>query len=326
MGAVYEAVERDTGREVALKVISFKKGASPDTHRRQLERFSREARTMAAADHPRLVRFLEQGDVDGRPYFTMELIKGTTLRDRLRFQGTLSVPELRRIAVELCEALDHMHGRGVVHRDVKPDNVMLMPDGTARLMDFGIAIQLGEQDAAAPGGFEGSPAYMSPEQVLGRAVDGRTDIYSLAVTLYEAATGHRAFAGENIAAITHQVVNSYPAPPAGLPSSLQGVLMRAMAKDPSTRYPVAREMAEDIVLGRIPNLTFNPVQGVQPEFILPRTPAAAPPQRSQCHPARPAAGRCTACGSAICIACLVELHTGGIYCRTCVLPPPPPPG
>lgn len=320
MGAVYEAVDRDTGGEVALKVIAFKKNSSPESRKRQLERFGREARALAMVEHPRLVRFFEQGEIEGRAYFTMELVRGTTLRDRLQFQGALSVPELRRLGVQLCEALDHMHGRGVIHRDVKPDNVMLMPDGGARLMDFGIAMVAADQQSSLPGGFEGSPAYMSPEQVSAQAVDFRTDLYSLSVTLYEAATGARAYAGDSIAAITHRVVHEYPPPPAGLPASLQAILMRAMAKDPNSRYGSAAEMARDILEGRTPIVAIDPVGGAAgpPQFVLPSSQPRTVP--SACHPVRPAVGRCGNCGLVVCAGCLVELANRGVYCRGCAFP------
>ena len=258
MGLVYEAFDPVEDTEVALKVMAVNPGASPDSRRRQLERFQREARALSALSHPNVVHVLDAGEVEGRHYFSMELVRGTNLRDRLQFQGPLSVPEIVRLALDVCGALEHIHAAGVVHRDVKPDNIMLMPDGSAKLMDFGIAQIMTEADSAPPGGFQGSPAYMSPEQVAGIGVDYRTDIYSLAITLYEAATGRRAVEGDSIPSITHRVVHEYPPAPVGLPPFLQGILMRALQKDPGHRYQSATIMAEDVWNGRMPSASVQP--------------------------------------------------------------------
>lgn len=252
MGLVYEAYDPVQDQEVALKVMAINPGASPDSRKRQLERFQREARALALLSHPNVVQVLDRGEIEGRHYFSMELVRGTNLRDRLQFQGPLSVPEIVRLSLDLCSALEHIHAAGVIHRDVKPDNVMLLPDGSARLMDFGIAQIITEAASAPPGGFQGSPAYMSPEQVSGLGVDYRTDLYSLGITIYEAATGRRAVEGDSIPVITHRVVHEYPAPPVGLPPFLQGILMRALQKDPAHRYQSAAVLAEDIHLGRMP--------------------------------------------------------------------------
>jgi serine/threonine protein kinase len=269
MGVVYEARDTESVADVALKVIALAPGLSAETRRRQEERFDREAAALAQLDHPRVVRLLDRGEVDGRRYFVMELVAGTTLRDRLQMQGALSVAELVRLGIEMGHALDHVHQRGIVHRDVKPENIMLLPDGGAKLMDFGIARLVLEQETAASSGFQGSPSYMSPEQVAGLRVDGRSDLYSLAVTLYEAATGRRAVEGDSIPAILHKVAHEYPPPPAGLPPALQAILMRAMAKDPGQRYVRGAELADDIREGRMPAQTFSPIAPPPPGFAPP---------------------------------------------------------
>jgi serine/threonine-protein kinase len=296
MGLVYEAFDPVEGTEVALKVMAVNPSATPDSRRRQLERFQREARALAALSHPNVVHVLSSGEVEGRHYFSMELVRGTNLRDRLQFQGPLSVPEIMRLALDLCAALEHIHAAGVVHRDVKPDNIMLMPDGSAKLMDFGIAQIVGEAASAPPGGFQGSPAYMSPEQVAGLGVDYRTDIYSLAITLYEASTGRRAVEGDSIPVITHRVVHEYPPAPVGLPPFLQGILMRGLQKDPGHRYQSAAIMAEDVQNGRMPSApvpapppAYTPPErtylGVAPEPPTPDYyPAPTPAESSQFSP------------------------------------------
>lgn len=346
MGVVYEAQDPDLGCDLALKVITLKSGASPESRQRQVERFSREARALAQITHPHVVRLIDRGEIGGQAFFTMELVRGTTLRDRLQFEGSLSLTELLRLTLEMCGVLDHLHQNGVVHRDVKPDNIMLMPDGSSKLMDFGIAMLLFEDNQATTGGFEGSPAYMSPEQVAGRPVDGRTDIYSLAVTIYEAATGKRAFDGDSIAAITQKVVQEYPAPPAGLPLHFQAILMRALAKNPNHRYQRASELAADLRAGRMPYVQrvanpsgtgeapsavyFGAGSSLAPSIPLPSTPSTtltAPPPaaavlpdgRYACrqHPGRPAALQCSTCGQSICYTCMLEVPNRGIVCRGC---------
>jgi serine/threonine-protein kinase len=309
--------------------------------------------------HPGVVHLYDQGEVRGRHYFAMELVRGTTLKDRVQMQGPLSVAELTRLTLEMCEALAHVHEHGVVHRDLKPENIMLMSDGSARLMDFGIAQMIGGSAAAATGGFQGSPAYMSPEQVQGKPVDRRSDIYSLGITLYEAATGRRAVEGETIPVIAHQVANEFPPPPTGLPQFLQVVLMRALTKDPEKRYQYASEMAADIraaqaglPLSRRPGASAPPPP--EPEHAAPAPaylgslpekdpvamaqavtattapslgefagnliPPTPPPPACRAHAGAASTALCTQCRSPICYTCLVETPTRGIICRGCAYP------
>jgi serine/threonine-protein kinase len=354
MGVVYEARDPALGADVALKVMTVSPTASEESRSRQVERFCREAQSLAQLSHPHVVRLLEQGEAAGRPYFAMELVRGTTLRDRIQFQGPLSVAELTRLALELCDALDHLQLRGVVHRDLKPENIMLLPDGSAKLMDFSVARLVLEQSTAASSAFQGSPAYMSPEQVAGLPVDGRSDIYSLAITLYEAATGRRAVEGDSIVNIAHRVTSEYPSPPPGLPVPLQAVLMRALVKDPARRYARASEMAEDIRHGRLPNppsasgavnLSYPeaPPAYLGAEDVAPPAPVAAPlprlpsaeettlmsppapgePPRAPCrlHPAIGGVASCSRCGYPVCYTCLLEVPGGGIICRACAFGP-----
>lgn len=328
MGVVYEAEDPEGGDEVALKVLSLAPNAGPEARRRRVERFYREAQALAHLRHPGVVRLFEQGEVSGRHFFTMELVRGTTLRDRIQMAGPLSVADLVRLAVEMCEALDHIHSRWVVHRDVKPENIMLLPGGSSKLMDFGVAITLTPDGSPPTGsGFEGSPCYMSPEQVTGQPVDGRSDLYSLGVTLYEAATGRRAVQGDTIPAIIHQVVNEFPPPPGGMPVYLQAVLMRALAKNPAHRYARASQMAEDLrAAARAGGTTPSPTRPLQtgqraappPLFpAAPRSAATGAADRCRMHPAAPSVGFCQRCGSPMCYGCLVEVPGRGALCRTC---------
>lgn len=294
MGVVYEAHDLSQGIDVALKVMAGTPGTT-EQRRSQQRRFDREAKVLARLNHPRVVRLFEQGQLNGRHYFAMELVRGTTLRDRLRFQGPLSGPEVTRLALELCDALEHLRFHEVVHRDIKPENLMLLPDGSVMLMDFGVAWAGSESEgtSSCATGFQGSPSYMSPEQVAGHPVDHRSDIYSLAVTLYEAATGRRAVEGESIPEITHKVATEYPLPPAGLPPFFQTILLRAMAKDPASRYSTAAELASDLRAGRTPILGPMPIVAPQPAAIpvvasMPRTfLGAAPDEVTAASPLMP---------------------------------------
>lgn len=350
MGVVYEARDPSNGVEVALKVMSPPSRKSKDAEKRQFERFGRESRALSGLNHPNVVHLTERGEIGGRPYFCMELVRGSTLKERLHQQGPLSLPELVRLAQELSSALDYIHSHGVVHRDVKPENIMMQPEGSAKLMDFGVAQLLSFEDLTSLGGFHGSPAYMAPEQVAGGLVDARTDVYSLGITLYEAATGRRAVEGDSIPVIVQKVAREYPTPPAGLPLYFQAILMRAMAKDPAHRYQRAGEMADDLRMGRIPEVTFSPIAAPAPPPVpqelqqptagsvyfgspIPNPPAfatgaavaPAPPAvatRIACpeHPYATSVASCTRCGRPICNGCLVELPQSIILCRNCAFP------
>jgi serine/threonine-protein kinase len=352
MGVVYEARDPSNGVEVALKVMSPPSRKTKEAEKRQQERFGREARALSGLNHPHVVHLSERGEIGGRPYFCMELVRGSTLKERLHQQGPLSLPELVRLAHELSGALDYIHSHGVVHRDVKPENIMLQPDGRAKLMDFGVAQLLSFEDLTSLGGFHGSPAYMAPEQVAGGLVDARTDVYALGITLYEAATARRAVEGDSIPVIVQKVAREYPPPPPGLPLYFQAILMRAMSKDPAHRYQRAGELAEDLRMGRIPEVTFSHVPAATPPpaaapgaspvpdsvyfgapipnppaFAVGAAPAPAPPAvatRIACpaHPYATSVGSCTRCRRPICNACLVELPQQMILCRDCLFPKP----
>jgi serine/threonine protein kinase len=280
MGVVYEAKDPTLRREIALKVVHLPESASPAARRRAVEGFYREGRALASLSHPNIVSVLDMGEVEGRCYLALELLRGTTLRDRLAYQGPLPVFEVARVGISICQALEHMHQRGIIHRDLKPDNIMLLPDpelgGTPRikLTDFGVALAAGGMEipfstpsSPEPRSLRGSPAYMSPEQLLGLPLDGRSDLFSLGVTLYEAATGHRPFEADTLPALAHKVVHESPAPAPSLPLWLQGVLARAMARDPKERYPDAACMAVDLQR-----------QQFGPAVPFP-SPAASPPPR-----------------------------------------------
>ena len=241
MGVVYYARERALDREVAIKVLPPEAAeASPEGR----ERFRREARTAAQLNHSNIVPLYTFGEIEGLTFFVMGYVRGESLADRLRREGRLPGDEAIRILGELADALDYAHRKGVVHRDVKPDNVLL-EDGTGRAMlaDFGIAKgRAAGQTLTQTGMIVGTPAYMSPEQASGeRGVDGRSDLYSLGALGYEMLGGRAVFSGTSAQELLVQHMAHAPAPlkaiAPGVPEGAAAAVMRCLEKDPGRRFP-----------------------------------------------------------------------------------------
>jgi hypothetical protein len=244
MGSVYLARDLTLEREVAIKVIN-----AADDSREIYDRFRREAKTAAKLSHPNIVPLHAFGELEGMPYFVMGYVRGESLADRLRRDGKLSEAEARRIFAEIADALDHAHRQGVVHRDIKPDNVLLEDEsGRALLTDFGVAKAVDKGETLTRhGSVVGTPHYMSPEQASGHAdIDGRSDIYSLGVMAYAMLAGRLPFEGKTAADILAQHLTREPAPlrsvaPTVSDSTAQA-LERCLAKDPAARWPDARSL------------------------------------------------------------------------------------
>jgi hypothetical protein len=244
MGAVYLARDLSLDREVAIKVV---KTASDE--RAMHERFRREARTAARLSHPNIVPLYAFGEVEGMPYFVMGYVRGEALADRLRRDGKIPEEDARRILAEIADGLDHAHRQGVVHRDVKPDNVLLDDEsGRALLTDFGVAKGLGKGETLTQyGSVVGTPQYMSPEQASGRSdIDGRSDIYSLGVMAYAMLAGRLPFDGNSAAEVLTKQITQEPAPltsiaPTVSDATVQAV-QRCLAKDPAARWQDARSL------------------------------------------------------------------------------------
>jgi len=251
MGVVYKARDPKINRVVAVKTVSLA-GQTPEEEREYRERFIREAEAAGRLSHPGIVTIFDVGEEPETraPYIVMEYVGGQSLDKLLSQDGhKLPVETALQMTLELAEALDCAHGQGVVHRDLKPANILLTKDGHPKIADFGVAkLNLANQTLA--GRSLGTPAYMSPEQLNGEAVDGRSDLFSLGVVLYTVLTGYRPFQGNSAITVSFKVVNREPMPATllntELPPGLDYIIARAMAKDPAERYQRGMEMVLDI--------------------------------------------------------------------------------
>src|SRR6266852_1746267 len=250
MGVVYKAMDPVIGRTVAVKTIRLSEEGTGLSRPELLTRFQTEARAAGLLTHPNIVVVFDAGEEDGLYYITMELVEGKSLQAHLDGAQAFPLPRILRIMEQTCSALQFAHERNVVHRDIKPANIMLAADDTVKVTDFGTAkiLQFGTMQQTAH--VMGTPSYMSPEQVKGRAVDGRSDIFSLGVLLYEMVTGEKPFPGQNITTVIYKIVNEEPVPPKQVDPSIHpgisAVVMKALAKDPEVRYQSCREMLEDL--------------------------------------------------------------------------------
>lgn len=250
-GVVYLARDTVIGRTVALKIIEFGAGLSPEAREEMAHRSGREARAAGVLNHPNIVTVHDAGpmDGDGSFFIVMEYVEGENLSTRLG-QGPLHPREAVRIGTEIADALEYAHQMGVVHRDVKPANILIRKDGVSKIADFGVA-RMESSELTQTGQWVGSPAYMSPEQAQGRPVDARSDIFALGVVLYEMVTGVRPFKADTLAGLSYQIIHEHPAPPSVVNPELDAgwdqVIQKAMAKDPALRHASASELGTDLV-------------------------------------------------------------------------------
>ena len=254
MGVVYGADDTRLGRQVALKFI-------PEDllrDRQAVERFRVEARTTSALNHPNICTVYDIGEHEGQPFIAMEWMKGQTLLARIS-AGTLKVHEIVDLGIEIADALDAAHTQGIVHRDIKPANIFLTDRGHVKVMDFGLAKLLSDQNLVdtaqmealtLPGMTLGTASYMSPEQAAGDTFDGRSDLFSLGVVLYECATGRRPFVGNSARAVLAAILHTAPPAPGtlnpDLPQRLQQVISDCLEKDPDLRYQNAASLRADL--------------------------------------------------------------------------------
>jgi tetratricopeptide (TPR) repeat protein/tRNA A-37 threonylcarbamoyl transferase component Bud32 len=250
MGLVYKAWDPKLDRTVVIKQVSFDlHNRSSEAHKLQ-DRLLREARAAGRLNHPNIVIIYDVDQEESFSYIVMEYLSGQDLRSLLEAQGKFEVLRTIRIIYQICNALSYAHQFGIVHRDIKPSNIILMENDKVKVADFGIAKLPNLGTLTDTGNVLGTPFYMSPEQIEGRKVDGRADIFSVGVLLYEMVTGIRPFDGDNIASVVYKIIHKKPRPLSyrdkNLPSYLDEILKRALAKDPDKRYSSAAKLKADL--------------------------------------------------------------------------------
>ncbi len=320
MGVVYLAKDPVIGRLVAVKTIRTSQTGDDDSESREFrERFVREAQTAGILSHPNIVTIHDIGeDSESRTSFiAMEYIEGRNLKSLLAEKKKMTWDEVADLIAQIGEALDYAHRKGIIHRDIKPANIILTTDGKIKITDFGIA-KVASSNLTTTGQFLGTPNYMSPEQVSGAPVDGRSDIFSLGVVLYELLTNRKPFQGDNLTAISYKIVHEDFTPPgdlsADVPAEFNPIVARAMAKDPWNRYQRGKDMAlalyqlkahleeqralqdlgtmvsaaENLPTLKLANLEQLAAQGAPRDTTMTPPPMAPPPPPPP--PAAPAAG------------------------------------
>src|SRR6478609_3136396 len=285
MGVVYKALDPTIGRTVALKTMRL------DVHgldaKEMVRRFQNEARAAGVLNHPNIVTIYDAGEQDGIFYIAMEFIEGTTLHEVLAEQRVLATDQVLQLTRQICRGLDYAHSNGIVHRDIKPANIMITGNGTVKIMDFGIAKSGGQ--VTNTGQVLGTPNYMAPEQVKGRQLDGRSDLFSLGVILYEMLTGEKPFVGQNVTTIIYKIVNENPITPRDLDVTvhpgLSAIVTKALAKAPDDRYQTGADLVRDLENYKL----AGPVRTGSTSSSI-SSPAPAPAEKTVVLPVRVVSG------------------------------------
>ncbi len=283
MGVVYHAIDPNIGRPVAIKTIQFGGGRKPEELQRMRDRLFREARAAGILSHPGIVTIYDVDQQDDLAYIAMEYVDGPTLEQVLSEGAAMPQERMFGILGQTAAALDYAHSKGIVHRDIKPANIMMTADGTCKITDFGIAKLTTSEQLTRTGSIVGTPHYMSPEQVQGQGVDGRSDQFSLTVIAYEMLTGEKPYTGEHLTTVVYKIVAEEPVPPRRLNPTLtpaiEGVLRKGLAKRPEQRYKNCQEFSSalEAACASSKGWKLMPRAGMLNEPTLLEAPAAAAP-------------------------------------------------
>lgn len=239
---VYEAYDPVMNRRVAVKELSMPGGATQQQKDDRVKRFLREARAAGSLVHPNIVTIYEVSEDAGRRYLAMEYLDGQNLRNLLDTKGFIEPKRAVEIAIEVLKGLDFAHSHGVIHRDIKPDNIQLLENSEVKITDFGIARLTFEPNLTMDGQVFGTPSYMSPEQINGRDIDARSDLFSVGVILYEMVAGQKPFTGDSVVSITYAIMNTDPGQPNQCGPALWQVVRQSLDKSPQLRWGSAKEM------------------------------------------------------------------------------------
>lgn len=239
---VYEAYDPIMNRRVAVKELNIPAGTPDQQKKERIDRFNREAKALGTVQHPNIMTVYEFGEDAGRYFLVMELLDGVTLRNKIDSSGKMTPEEAFPIMKEVLKGLSFAHSKGIIHRDIKPDNIQILSDGRVKITDFGIARLTFEPNITMDGQTFGTPSYMSPEQVIGKDIDFRSDLFSVGVILYEMISGAKPFQGDSVVSISHAVLNSNPPNIDTISYSVDHVIHKAMEKTPAMRFSSADEM------------------------------------------------------------------------------------
>jgi len=343
MGVVYEAVPEAGGKPIAIKVFYPDTKLTPDETSVLRERFEREGGALAQLQHENVVRVIEVGATGDLEFIAMEKLEGFNIKELLALGTRFTLAETFDLMLQLLAGLAACHRSGLVHRDVKPANVVRDPQGVVKLADFGIARIITDETLSRAGTIVGTPNYMSPEQIRGEDVDPRSDLFSAGVLLYELLTGKKPFDAPDVTAIMYNVTNVHPPSPlfhnAALPPEIEQIAFRALAKDPAQRYATADEFAEDLrrlerdLHYREDSQTFLEALPAIPDTDAGSAPLAAPHVGQTVAPpdagSAPAAdpngwsltgGGGIAPGTAYCVDCGMKNDASSDFCVRCMRP------